>query len=187
MHWSIKNNQYNSNNKEPKTNRNKYLRVYFYFSRVLVTVSFDSDFDRLRTRRLLWRSKTRRRVGREIDSLVPNDKTTTNEDGLFWLDLLKSPETHRVGWWGVGWGGEEEVTEIKGGGERGNLCPPLLCHHQNCLHSDRQRCKQGYCVANCWQQSHKRVSINRNFWKERRAEAESNRGPFTFYLSPPSR
>ena len=87
-----------------------------------------------------------------MESLVPNDITTTNEDGLFWLDVLNSPETH------LGRGGG---TEIKGGGERWNLYPLLHCHHQNRLHSNRQRCKQGYCVANCWQQSHRRVSINR--------------------------
>ena len=33
---------------------------------------------------------------------------------------------------------------------------------------------------NCEGQSHKTVSTDHNFWRERRAEADSNRGPFAY-------
>ena len=36
---------------------------------------------------------------------------------------------------------------------------------------------------NCEGQSHKIVSTDRNFWRERRAEADSNRGPSAYQLS----
>ena len=36
------------------------------------------------------------------------------------------------------------------------------------------------CFINCEGQSHKTVSTNHNFWRERRAEAVSNRGPSAY-------
>ena len=63
---------------------------------------------------------------------------------------------------------------VDGGGGGGEIIYlSLHCHHQNDL-----------CILifhNCEGQSHKTVSTDHNFWRERRAEADSNQGPSAYH------
>ena len=66
------------------------------------------------------------------------------------------------------------MTEIPGCGGRGTLYLTLHCHHQN-----------DSCIKTGSDESHLNVAVimrdkDHNLLKKRRAEAESNRGPFAY-------
>ena len=70
-----------------------------------------------------------------------------------------------------------------GGGDRKRIFIHLSLHwhHQNdtCIKMG-QRWQPFKCFINCEGQNHKTVSVDHNFWRERRAEADSNRGPSAY-------
>ena len=66
-------------------------------------------------------------------------------------------------------------------GEREIMYLSLHCHHQNdfCIKMGSDESHFNVSVGSDGQ-SHKKVSTNHNFWRERRAEAVSNRGPSAY-------
>ena len=70
-----------------------------------------------------------------------------------------------------------------GGGEREIIYLSLHCHHQNdsCIKMDSDETLRAILMFhNCEGQSHKTVSTDHNFRRERRAEADSNRSPSAY-------
>ena len=78
-----------------------------------------------------------------------------------------------IGWWNLFtpnlWGERETIPSA-------TLSPP-----QWLLYWDRQRWELFSCYINCEGKSHKTVSTKHNFWREGRAEAESNRDPSAYH------
>ena len=68
------------------------------------------------------------------------------------------------------------------GGGRGReiVYLSLHCHHQNDFCIKGAAMKAILMFHNCDGQSHKTMSTDHNFWRERKAEADSNRGPFAY-------
>jgi len=62
-------------------------------------------------------------------------------------------------------------------GEREILYLSLHCRHQNDFCIKVGSDESHLMFHNCEGQSHKTVSTDHNLWSERRAEADSNRGP----------
>ena len=69
-----------------------------------------------------------------------------------------------------------------GGGEKEIIYLSRHSQHQNdnCIKMGSDESHFSVLVFNCGGQSHKTVSTDHNVWKERRAEAESNRGPSAY-------
>ena len=79
-------------------------------------------------------------------------------------------------------GGEKGGRGYGGGwGEKEIIYLSLHCHHQNdfCIKVGSDKSHFNVCI-NCEGQSHKSVSTDHNFWRERRAEADSNRCPSAY-------
>ena len=68
-----------------------------------------------------------------------------------------------------------------GGGEGEYIYISLHCHHQNdsCIKMDSDESHFNISYY-CEGQSHKTVSTDHNFWREKRAEADSNLGPSAY-------
>ena len=70
-----------------------------------------------------------------------------------------------------------------GGGGRGRLLYlSLHCYHQNdsCIKMGSDESHFTECFVNCEGRNHKTVSTDHSFGSERRAEADSNRGPSAY-------
>ena len=68
-----------------------------------------------------------------------------------------------------------------GSGGRGILCPYRYTVTTRMTPALRWAAMRGILMFhNCERQSHKTVSTDHNFWRERRAEADSNRGPSVY-------
>ena len=67
-------------------------------------------------------------------------------------------------------------------GEREIIYLSLHCHHQNdsCIKVCSDESHWFLMFRICEGQSHKTVSTDHNFWRERRAEADWNRGPSAY-------
>ena len=67
--------------------------------------------------------------------------------------------------------------------EREIIYLSLHCHHQNDFLIKVGSYESHFNVSYCEGQSHKTMSADHNFWRERRAEADSNRGPSAYQPS----
>ena len=67
-------------------------------------------------------------------------------------------------------------------GEGDYIYLSLHCHHQNdsCIKMGSDESHFNVSLIILWGTKHKTVSTDHNFWKERRAEADSNRGPAVY-------
>ena len=85
--------------------------------------------------------------------------------------VLNVHKNHKA-YYGRGGGG--------GGGGGEIIYLSLHCHHQNdfCITVDSD--ESHLIFHNCDGQSNKTMSTDHNFWKEKRAEADSNRGPSAY-------
>ena len=63
-------------------------------------------------------------------------------------------------------------------GKREIIYLSLHCHHQN---DSWWAAMRAILMLNCEGQSHKTVATDHNFWRERRTEADSNRGPSAYH------
>ena len=101
-------------------------------------------------------------------------QTTNKHSNSEWVNMVLDDHSRKP--WGLlGTGGRGY-----GDGGRGRLYTYRYwrgCHHQNDICIKMGRDETILMFHNCEGQSQKTLSTDHNFWRERRAEADSNRGP----------